>query len=248
MPQKPYGMLCPISHACEMLEPRWTIQILTQMWAGSTRFNDIRRGVGNISTSLLAKRMRELEDVGLIERVEDHGAGTVDYFRTDKAIKLEPALNALAEWAQCNIDADIALRDTDVSSMMWNVRRWKINLRELPSRRVVIRFHFNDDPPLPYPSYWLVAEPGNIIPELCSSDPGFDVDLFVETDAMSLGAILTGRTSIDREIEQGGLFMSGDARLSRTMHRWLRLSAYAAVEGIAPLRARGERQASAAAK
>lgn len=248
MPQKPYGMICPISHACEMLEPRWTIQILTQMWAGSTRFNDIRRGVGNISTSLLAKRLRELEDIGLVERVEDYAAGTVDYFRTDKAIKLEPALNALAEWAQCNIDADIALRDTDVSAMMWNVRRWKINLQELPNRRVVIRFHFNDDPPLAYAAYWLVAEPGNALPELCSADPGFDVDLFVETNVMSLGAIITGRTSIDREIEQGGLFMSGDVRLSRTMHRWLRLSAYASVEGISPLRTRGERQAIAAVK
>ena len=70
MGQRPYGMLCPISHACELLEPRWTIQILTELWNGSTRFNDIRRGVGNISSGLLSKRLKQLEVAGLVERVK----------------------------------------------------------------------------------------------------------------------------------------------------------------------------------
>lgn len=61
MPNKSYGLLCPISRACEILEPRWTIQILTELWAGSTRFNDIHRGVGHISRGLLSKRLKELE-------------------------------------------------------------------------------------------------------------------------------------------------------------------------------------------
>src|SRR5262245_30384188 len=130
MRQRPYGVLCPISHACEILGPRWTIQILTELWNGSTRFNDIRRNVGNISSGLLSRRLKELEVAGLIERVEDKAAGTVDYLRTDKAIKLEPALIALAEWAQRNIEANLVLRDTDVSALMWNLRRRKINMDE----------------------------------------------------------------------------------------------------------------------
>jgi DNA-binding HxlR family transcriptional regulator len=50
MPNRPYGLICPISHACEILEPRWTIPILTELWGGATRFNDIRRGVGTLTT------------------------------------------------------------------------------------------------------------------------------------------------------------------------------------------------------
>lgn len=57
MSAAPYGIVCPITHACNILEPRWTIPILSEMWGGSTRFNDIRRGVGNISTALLSKRL-----------------------------------------------------------------------------------------------------------------------------------------------------------------------------------------------
>ena len=231
MTRRPYGLICPISLACEILEPRWTIQILTELWNGSTRFNDIRKGVGNISTALLSRRLKEMEALGLVERVEDRATGTIDYFRTEKAINLEPAMNALAEWAQCNIEADIALSGADASTIMWVVRRM-IVLAELPRRRSVIRFHFRDDPPPKYPHYWLVVEPDADFPEICSLDPGRDVDLYVETGAVSLGAIIEGRSSIEREKERGGLFLSGDPGLARSMDRWLRTSVYAALEGI----------------
>lgn len=234
MARRPYGLICPIARACEILEPRWTIQILTELWNGSTRFNDIRKGLGNISSALLSRRLREMQALGLIERVENKAAGTVDYFRSDKAIKLEPVMNALAEWAQCNIEAEVALSGADASTVMWCVRR-KIDLAELPRRRAVIRFHFRDDPPLKYPHYWFVVEPGAELPELCSLDPGRDVDLYVETSVVSLGAIIEGRSSLDREKERGGLFLSGDPGLARSMDRWLRTSVWAAVEGIVPL-------------
>jgi DNA-binding HxlR family transcriptional regulator len=231
MTRRPYGLICPISLACEILEPRWTIQILTEIWNGSTRFNDIRKGVGNISTAILSRRLKEMEALGLVERIEDKAAGTIDYFRTEKSIKLEPAMNALAEWAQCNIDAEIALSGAGASTIMWAVRRM-IDLTKLPRRRAVIRFHFRDDPPPKYPHYWFVVEPGAALPELCSLDPGRDVDLYVETGVVSLGAIIEGRSSIEREKERGGLFLSGDPGLARSMDRWLRTSVYAAFEGI----------------
>jgi DNA-binding HxlR family transcriptional regulator len=231
MPENPYGRLCPITHACEILGPRWTIQVLCELWAGSTRFNDIRRGVGGISPGLLSKRLKELEAAGLIERIEDRATGAVDYIRTRKAVELEPALNALAVWAQRNIDAEIALCNTDLSTLMWSMRRW-IDVKELPRRRVVIRFHLNDRD-LAYDTYWMVVEPG-VQPELCTSIPGLDVDLFIETDVTSLAGILTGRTSVAREIELGALFLSGDAGLTRTLDRWLP-AGYADVEGIATL-------------
>jgi DNA-binding HxlR family transcriptional regulator len=234
MTRRPYGLICPISLACEILEPRWTIQILNELWDGSTRFNDIRRGLGNISSALLARRLKEMEALGLVERVEDRAKGTVDYVRTEKAIKLEPAMNALAEWAQCNIEAEIALSGADASTIMWVVRRMII-LAELPRRRAVIRIHFRDDPPPKYPNWWLVVEPGADLPEICSLDPGRDVDLYVETGVVSLGAIIEGRSSIEREKERGGLFLSGEPGLARSMDRWLRTSVYAAFEGISQL-------------
>jgi DNA-binding HxlR family transcriptional regulator len=108
MTRRPYGLLCPIALACEILEPRWTIQILTELWNGSTRFNDIRKGIGNISSALLSKRLKEMEALGLVERVEDKATGNIDYFRTEKSIKLEPVMNGLGH---CNHHVGCAAKD-----------------------------------------------------------------------------------------------------------------------------------------
>ena len=218
MNSKAYGIVCPITHACEMLEARWTIPILSEMWGGSTRFNDIKRGVGSISPTLLAKRLKELEANGLIERIEDPATGQVDYVRTQRGIDLEPALDALAKWAQCNIEARTALADLDVSNLMWHMRSY-IDPDLFPKRQVVIQFRFSD-PGLDYDTYWALIRPGMHV-EICSSIPGFDVDLYIETDKISLTSIILSRTTISRELEAGRLFLSGDALLARTMDRWL---------------------------
>ena len=227
-----YGAICPISHACKILEPRWTIHILTEMWAGSTHFNEIRRGVGNISPGLLSRRLKELEKLGMIKREEDASTGNVEYFRTSKAIRLEPALNALGAWAQQNIAAEVALSDTDVSALMWKLRR-DICSDVFPDRRVIIRFHFSD-PGLKKSLFWLVFYPHGER-DLCVTAPKYDVDLFVETNLMSFGGVLTGRTSLSREMDNGGLFASGDAALSDTMREWLPFSVYLDVGGIQQL-------------
>ena len=220
MSSKPYGIVCPISHACEVLEPRWTMPILAEMWGGSTRFNDIRRGVGNVSPALLSKRLKELEQKGLIKRFQDPGTKQVDYLRTQKAIDLEPALDALGKWAQGNIEARTALANADVSTMMWHMRNC-IKVDELPRRQIVIRFHFSD-PGLEYDTFWALIRPGVEV-EICAVIPNFDVDLYIETDQVTLNSIILSRTTISREINRGSLFLSGDVVLSQTMDRWLYL-------------------------
>ena len=92
MTAKSYNLFCPLAMACEIVEPRWTLLILAEMASGSTRFNEIRRGVPGISPTLLSKRLKEMEAQGLVERLEDHARGTVDYLRTPLAVELEPAI------------------------------------------------------------------------------------------------------------------------------------------------------------
>ena len=218
MSNTPYGMICPITLACDLLEPRWTIPILTEMWSGARRFNDIRRGVGSISTALLSKRLREMQQKGLIRRVEDRDTGAIEYLRTDMAVALEPALNALAIWAQRHIEADIAVCHSNLAALMWKLRR-SLVVEALPKRRVVMRFQFSDTN-LEFDTYWLLIRPGKEI-ELCTLVPDFEIDLFVETSVMSLSRILLARSSVSLEVDRGDLFLSGDANLAKSMDQWL---------------------------
>ena len=171
-----------------------------------------------------------MEDQGLIERVIDKGSGTVDYMRTPRALELHPILVALGHWAQRNIDAEAALCDRDAPTLMWLLRR-KVNTDELPATRVVMRFHFTDAPKKKS-NYWLIAKPGLAV-DLCLSDPGFDVDLFVDSEIPILTGILFGRYSLPLELERGGLKLVGAPRLGRTINKWLSLSYFAPSASLA---------------
>jgi DNA-binding HxlR family transcriptional regulator len=56
-----YGQFCTVARGAEVLCERWTPLVVRELMCGSTRFNDIRRGVPRMSGSLLAQRLRKLE-------------------------------------------------------------------------------------------------------------------------------------------------------------------------------------------
>jgi len=56
-----YGQFCPVAMAAEIVCSRWTALVLRELLCGTTRFNDLRRGVPLMSPTLLSKRLKELE-------------------------------------------------------------------------------------------------------------------------------------------------------------------------------------------
>ncbi len=60
-----YKQFCPVAMAAEILGTRWTLVLLRELVAGSTRFNEFRRGVPRMSPALLSKRLKDLEAAGL---------------------------------------------------------------------------------------------------------------------------------------------------------------------------------------
>jgi len=220
---KSYGLFCPVAIACEVIERRWTLLILLEMRGGATRFNEIRRGVPGISPTLLSKRLKEMEKQGLIERLEDPAKGTVDYIQTNIAIELQPAIRLLGEWAYRNFSVDVALDDLNPGYLMWNVRR-KIDMAALPERRVVVQYHFTDLNENEA-TYWLIAKPGTPV-DLCMMDPGFEIDLFIEADSKAMASVWMGYSSWQAEMSRDRIFLSGDARLIKTIDSWMVRSSY----------------------
>jgi len=225
MPTDGYNHFCPISKACEIIEPRWTLLLLSEMWSGSTRFNEIRRGVPGMSPTLMSKRLKELEEHGLIVRSENPATGEIHYRTTRVAAELEPIVMALGQWAHKNIDANVTLEHLDARVLMWNMRR-KVDAASLPStRRTVIQFIY---PELPKDeqSYWILARPGMPV-DLCLTDPGHDVDLFITADLKAMTSAWMGFSSLRSEIANGRVSLIGDTRLASTIDDWMVRSGYA---------------------
>lgn len=180
----------------------------------------------------MSRRLRDLEAMRFVERIKDPATGSVDYLRTEAAVALEPALDALARWAQCHIEATSAICTTTVSNLMWNMRKL-FDPQELPRRRLVMQFRFADQG-LDFNTYWALIQSGAEV-EICTSIPGFDIDLYVETNRLSMTAILLRRARISGEMDSGALFLSGDPVLIRNIDRWLKPGEYTHYDDIALL-------------
>ena len=101
MTQGSYKQFCPVAMAAEILCTRWTVVLLRELMAGSTRFNELRRGVPRMSPALLSQRLKELEAAGIVERqASDTEPGVFEYRLTDAGRELNPVVEAFGIWGQ----------------------------------------------------------------------------------------------------------------------------------------------------
>ena len=61
-----YCQFCPVAKAAEILCEKWVILVLRELMMGSTRFGQLRRGLPRISPSILSRRLKTLEEQGVI--------------------------------------------------------------------------------------------------------------------------------------------------------------------------------------
>lgn len=202
---KPYGQYCPIAKASEVLGERWSVLVLRELLIGSHKFNEIARGLPEMSRSLLSKRLRQFEEGGLLERVDG------EYYLTPAGEDLRGIVFAMGDWTARWMLADPTPEELDPDKTMW----WghsRIDTTQLPDRRAVIEFAFSDD----RRRYWIVVEP-DVGASICLHDPGFGVDVVVHTDVATLSRIWNDRQTTEAAMRAGQLTFEGSPALTRRM-------------------------------
>jgi len=223
MTQPGYKQFCPVAMAAELLCTRWTMVLLRELVAGSTRFNDLRRGVPKMSPTLLSQRLKELEAAGVVERRALRSEkGVFEYRLTESGRDLRAVVEAMGVWGQRWVETRLSLQNLDPSLLMWDMRR-NLNPSPLPRQRVNIQFQYNDLPASKR-TWWLVVEPGGEV-DLCWSDPGFEIDLYVSTDLCTMTSIWMGLTTVEKEGHK--IELTGSRAIAGTMQSWLGLSPFA---------------------
>ena len=101
MSRRRYGQFCPLAKALDVLGERWTLLIVRELLGGPKRYTDLRQGLPGLATDLLAARLRELNEVGVINRreVPPPTPATV-YELTERGHALRPAILELARWGR----------------------------------------------------------------------------------------------------------------------------------------------------
>jgi DNA-binding HxlR family transcriptional regulator len=223
-----YNQFCPVAMAAEILCTRWTIVLLRELVAGSTRFNELRRGVPRMSPALLSKRLKDLEAAGVVARSRLAGDPDLyEYRLTAAGQDLGSVVFAIGEWGQKWVTSVSSLGNLDPNLLMWDIRR-NINTKPMPQRRSTIQVIFSDLQEARR-NWWLIVEPGADV-DLCSVDPGFDVDLFLVTDLRTMTEIWMGYTTVSQTKSAGRLVITGNRQLEANLQTWLGLSPFAKFE------------------
>lgn len=230
MAQGSYKQFCPVAMASEVLCSRWTLVLLREMIVGTTRFNELRRGVPRMSPALLSKRLKELETAGIVSRCKlSDEPGAFEYRLTEAGRDLKPVIEAIGIWGQRWIETEASLKNLDPNLLMWNMRR-NIDPNPMPRRRSTIQIIFGDLQQARR-NWWLIVKPGQDV-DLCSVDPGFDVDLYLSTDLRTMTEVYMGYTSVAKAKEEGRFTITGCRQLEADLTAWFGLSSLAKVDKL----------------
>jgi len=184
MPES-YGQFCPVAQAAEVLTERWTLLVVRELLMGSTRFNELQRGVPRMSSSLLSKRLRELERSGLITKERLDGERGHAYRLTPAGEALGPLVVSLGTWSRDFLKREISAEEADPALLMWDMRR-SLRLERLPQERLVTFFRYRDAEDGKR-AWWLVAQDSGA--DICFTDPGFSIDLQVDAETRAMAEV-----------------------------------------------------------
>jgi DNA-binding HxlR family transcriptional regulator len=217
-----YGQFCPLALASEIVGERWTPLVLRELTLGARRFNDIHRGVPRMSPSLLTRRLRTLETAGIITRSEGPRS---EYSLTEAGEALRPVIENLAVWGKRWLPATLSDDRADPDLVMWDLHR-RMNLERLPSETTVIQFEFIDQPEVKR-LRWIVADRTDV--ELCITNPGLNVDLYVTTDSRTMTLVWYGDLPLDAALGEEAIMLDGPRSLCSAFPTWLRLNLLAEI-------------------
>lgn len=218
---KRYGQFCSIAKALEVVGERWSPLILRELICGSSRYSEIHRGIPRISPALLAKRLSDLERAGVIARDPQTGAYTL----TAAGWELKPVIEQLGVWGQRWVRGQLTEEDFDPDPVMWDMRR-RIDFERFPQRKTCLKFEISEGADQ-VRQYWIIGENAEL--ELCVTDPGFPVDLYITTDAKTLTLVWNGDLPLRTMIEEGRIELHGPTELVKAFPKSLQLNMFAGV-------------------
>lgn len=211
-----YGQFCPIAKAMEVFGDRWSLLVVREILMGAARFNELQRGLGGISTSVLTERLKDLERYGLVVRRKVSGRRGFAYYPTPACNDLKPTILSLGAWGLRWAKDHLVDEDYDVELLMLYLER-SVKAEKLPGPKTVLQFDFNDLKDLR--RWWLCAGSDGV--EVCDKDPGQDVDVYLSSTVRTMTDVWLGHRSYRDAMDAEDLRIVGDAALMRSIPQWL---------------------------
>jgi DNA-binding HxlR family transcriptional regulator len=208
---------CAFTKAVEHLGDRWSLLIVREIAIfGPQGFNTLVKGLpGHISRSVLAEKLRNLEQLEIVLRRPTAAGRAGTYGLTPAGERLRPVIHALVGWAEKFVPENPALAERDPDIITW----WLINRIDraaLPPREVVLDIDL-----VGAVHGWLVLRP-DADPEACVEDPLLAEEryVYIEADAVGLYPVARGLRSWTDAMADGSVRVYGDPVLVAALAGW----------------------------
>ena len=224
-----YGQYCPLALAVELLGRRWMILVISRLFDGCTLFTEIHQGLPRMSPSLLAQRLRELEDHGVIYREKQLRKRGYSYHLTESGMALENIIMDLAIWGQ-HWGRDMKAEDLDPVFLVWSMHL-RMDVAAMPKGRTLIEFLFTGAPK-ELDRIWLLNVDGKI--EMCLKNPGYEADVYVFADILDFIEAWRGIKPLKQQIKAKKIILRGAPEAVKAFPDWLQLSSVAKYKRMKP--------------
>lgn len=219
-----YGQFCPVAKSAEVLGNGWTLLIVRELLLGSSRFSQFEKGMPRISPTVLTKRLKELEEHGVVVKRPISGQRGYEYFLTPAGKELAPVIESLVVWGMRWARDELRDDEMDIAFLMFDIER-NIDTNELPGGETVICFQFADLSD--YKSWWVVCNGDNR--DLCYQDPGKDVTAYVTSTSRDLVGVWMGDIPVAQALRDDRVTLLGDSLVCRRFRKWFPLSVAAGI-------------------
>lgn len=201
MPRRTYDQYCALAKALDIVGERWTLLIVRELFAGPQRFSDLLQTLPGIGNGLLATRLREMQESGLIEVTElPPPAATRVYQLTLSGRQLDEAVTALGRWGMDFLAAPGALPH---EHPLWLLQSLATRTRRSAEGGPAL----NVDIQLDGQSHHLRIRSGRII---ACRGPHHEPQACISLDGKTLYALGQQQMSIDEALRAGRLEISGE--------------------------------------
>jgi DNA-binding HxlR family transcriptional regulator len=200
--KRKYGEGCAVSHALDVIGERWALVVVRELLLGPKRFTDLRAGMPGASPDVLAQRLRELKEAGVVrQRKLLPPAGSQVYELTDWGAELEPVVTHLGRWGSRSpgmpFDAD-----RSIDSLVLSFRAlFDSEAAHGFSATITLRLGEN--------AFNVRVADGRL--QLDRGEAGGSATATLQTDPPTLAAILYGGRPLKDAIRTGDVTIDGDA-------------------------------------
>ncbi len=221
-PMYRYEQHCPVARAAEVIGEPWTLLVVRELLRGAQRRGEIAKGLPKMSASLLGRRLRTLEEHGLVTTLPGDG-GERRFRLTAAGAELRPIVEQLGRWGQRWLDSP-RLGDLDAELLVFDICR-ELDRARLPARPLTVEVDFSDAPPPR--RWWLTLSASEVRARRSDLATGAAVRLSCTLGA--LAGVWLGHLSWLQAVRDQAIMLAGEGPAVRSLIECFGASRYATV-------------------